>query len=148
MGVGLVLRQVGVLQRPGAGAHQHRGVQAHRHVVQTAHPDARYRDPATGHLDGDTLPVDLAANAASLGADVIRARGLDGFREALATALAAEHTTVVHVETDPLVPVPDSDAWWDVPVAEVSALPTTTAARAAYEQHKGAQRPLLTPPPA
>ncbi|MGW4045623.1 3D-(3,5/4)-trihydroxycyclohexane-1,2-dione acylhydrolase (decyclizing) [Streptomyces sp. NPDC004721] len=108
----------------------------------------RYRDPATGHLDGDTLPVDLAANAASLGADVIRAQGLDGFREALATALAAERTTVVHVETDPLVPAPDSDAWWDVPVAEVSALPSTTTARAAYEQQKKAQRPLLTPPPA
>ncbi|GED89504.1 3D-(3,5/4)-trihydroxycyclohexane-1,2-dione acylhydrolase (decyclizing) [Streptomyces sp. 6-11-2] len=108
----------------------------------------RYRDPATGHLDGDTLPVDLAANAASLGADVIRAQGLDGFREALATALAAERTTVVHVETDPLVPAPGSDAWWDVPVAEVSALPSTTAARAAYEEHKKAQRPLLAPRPA
>ncbi|MFI9603234.1 3D-(3,5/4)-trihydroxycyclohexane-1,2-dione acylhydrolase (decyclizing) [Streptomyces sp. NPDC052043] len=108
----------------------------------------RYRDPATGHLDGDILPVDLAANAASLGADVLRAQGLDGFREALATALAAERTTVVHVETDPLVPAPGSDAWWDVPVAEVSALPSATAARAAYEQHKKAQRPLLTPPPA
>ena len=34
----------------------------------------RYRDPASGLLDGDVLPVDLAANAASLGADVIRAR--------------------------------------------------------------------------
>ncbi|MFF4758268.1 3D-(3,5/4)-trihydroxycyclohexane-1,2-dione acylhydrolase (decyclizing) [Streptomyces sp. NPDC001292] len=108
----------------------------------------RYRDPATGHLNGDTLPVDLAANAASLGADVIRAQGLDAFREALAAALAAEHTTVVHVETDPLVPAPSSDAWWDVPVAEVSALPSTTAARATYEQHKKTQRPLLTPPPA
>ncbi|MFF7140801.1 3D-(3,5/4)-trihydroxycyclohexane-1,2-dione acylhydrolase (decyclizing) [Streptomyces nodosus] len=108
----------------------------------------RYRDPATGHLDGDILPVDLATNAASLGADVLRAQDLDGFREALATALAAERTTVVHVETDPLVPAPASDAWWDVPVAEVSALPSATAARAAYEQHKKAQRPLLTPPPA
>ncbi len=32
----------------------------------------RYRDPDTGQLDGATLPVDLAANAESLGADVIR----------------------------------------------------------------------------
>ena len=32
----------------------------------------RYRNPATGMLDGDTLPVDLAANAQSLGADVLR----------------------------------------------------------------------------
>src|SRR5918999_2491778 len=34
----------------------------------------RYRNPATGQLDGELLPVDLAANAASLGADVIRVR--------------------------------------------------------------------------
>jgi 3D-(3,5/4)-trihydroxycyclohexane-1,2-dione acylhydrolase (decyclizing) len=32
----------------------------------------RYRDPRTGQLDGEALPVDLAANAASLGAAVIR----------------------------------------------------------------------------
>ena len=31
----------------------------------------RYRDDATGRLDGDPLPVDLAANARSLGAHVI-----------------------------------------------------------------------------
>ncbi|MFJ6215141.1 3D-(3,5/4)-trihydroxycyclohexane-1,2-dione acylhydrolase (decyclizing) [Streptomyces sp. NPDC092296] len=108
----------------------------------------RYRDPASGHLDGGMLPVDLAANAASLGADVLRARGLDGFRDAIGAALAAERTTVVHVETDPRIGSPDSDAWWEVPVAAVSALPTTTRARAEYEQHKAAQRPLLAPPPA
>jgi 3D-(3,5/4)-trihydroxycyclohexane-1,2-dione acylhydrolase (decyclizing) len=32
----------------------------------------RYRDPATGDLTGDKLPVDLAANAESLGARVLR----------------------------------------------------------------------------
>ena len=32
----------------------------------------RYRNPETGRLDGDKLPVDLAANAASLGVEVIR----------------------------------------------------------------------------
>ena len=31
----------------------------------------RYRDPATGQLDGGELPVDLAANAASLGVRVL-----------------------------------------------------------------------------
>src|SRR5208282_316914 len=33
----------------------------------------RYRDPESGQLDGELLPVDLAANAASLGASVLRA---------------------------------------------------------------------------
>jgi 3D-(3,5/4)-trihydroxycyclohexane-1,2-dione acylhydrolase (decyclizing) len=50
---------------------------------------------------------------------------------------------MVHIETDPLAPAPDSESWWDVPVAEVSRLDTTRAARASYEQHKATQRPLI-----
>jgi 3D-(3,5/4)-trihydroxycyclohexane-1,2-dione acylhydrolase (decyclizing) len=102
----------------------------------------RYRT-ASGRLDGDVLPVDLAANAESLGADVLRARTIDELRAALAKARESDRTTVVHVETDPLVPAPDSEAWWDVPVAEVSALDTTRAARAAYDEAKRARRVYL-----
>jgi len=103
----------------------------------------RYRDPATGGLDGEVLPVDLAANAASLGADVMRARTADELRVALAKAKESPRTTVVHVETDPLAGSPGSAAWWDVPVAEVSALEATRQARRAYEAGKHAQRPYL-----
>ena len=62
-----------------------------RHRVRTA----------TG-LDGDPLPVDLAANAASLGAGVLRAATAGELRDALAEAVKADRTTVVHIETDPL----------------------------------------------
>ncbi|MEU4331939.1 3D-(3,5/4)-trihydroxycyclohexane-1,2-dione acylhydrolase (decyclizing) [Nonomuraea dietziae] len=89
------------------------------------------------------LPVDLAANAASLGAQVLRASTVEEFRKALAQARAAEVTTVVHVETDPSVPAPDSESWWDVPVAQVSELGSTRRARVAYEEGRRAQRPLL-----
>jgi len=92
----------------------------------------RYRG-AGGRLDGDPLPVDLAANAQSLGAEVLRAGTVDELRSALAKARAARHTTVVHVEVDPLPAAPDGGGWWDVPVAEVSTADTTRAARAAYE---------------
>jgi 3D-(3,5/4)-trihydroxycyclohexane-1,2-dione acylhydrolase (decyclizing) len=102
----------------------------------------RYRG-ADGRLDGDTLPVDLAANAASLGADVLRVHTIDELRDALRKAKAAEHTTVVHIETDPLVDAPGGDAWWDVPVAETSTLQTTKDARADYEAHKKAQQQYL-----
>ncbi len=104
----------------------------------------RFRDPDTGALDGERLPVDLAANAASLGADVLRATTVAEFEEALRAARDAPRTTVVHVETDPLVPAPSSEAWWDVPVAEVSGLDSTREARAGYEQHKREQRPYLS----
>jgi 3D-(3,5/4)-trihydroxycyclohexane-1,2-dione acylhydrolase (decyclizing) len=103
----------------------------------------RYRDPGTGQLDGDILPVDLAANAASLGADVLRAHGVEEFRAALRAAVDSPRTTVVQVWTDPTVPAPDSAAWWDVPVAEVSEVDSVRAARAGYEEHKRAQHRYL-----
>jgi 3D-(3,5/4)-trihydroxycyclohexane-1,2-dione acylhydrolase (decyclizing) len=103
----------------------------------------RYRARTTTGLDGETLPVDLAANAASLGADVLRADGVGGLRDALRTAIGSPRTTVVHVETDPLAPAPDSEAWWDVPVAEVSALASTAEARARYDDDKKTQRRYL-----
>ncbi|MGP4023309.1 3D-(3,5/4)-trihydroxycyclohexane-1,2-dione acylhydrolase (decyclizing) [Actinomadura sp. 3N407] len=100
----------------------------------------RYRARTATGLDGEPLPVDLAANAASLGADVIRADGADDLRDALRKAIAASRTTVVHVETDPLVQAPGSDAWWDVPVAEVSELDSTREARARYEVDRRTRR--------
>jgi 3D-(3,5/4)-trihydroxycyclohexane-1,2-dione acylhydrolase (decyclizing) len=103
----------------------------------------RYRYRTESGLDGDVLPVDLAANAASLGAQVLTARTVPELRDALARARAASGTTVVHVETDPSRPAPDGEAWWDVPVAEVSGLDTVREARARYEKDKQAQRHYL-----
>jgi 3D-(3,5/4)-trihydroxycyclohexane-1,2-dione acylhydrolase (decyclizing) len=105
----------------------------------------RRRNPETGMLDGDVAPVDLAANAASLGADVLRAGTIAELRAALVKARASDRTTVVEIETDPLAPVPSSESWWDVPVAEESALDSTQAARAAYDEQKTAQRGYLRP---
>jgi 3D-(3,5/4)-trihydroxycyclohexane-1,2-dione acylhydrolase (decyclizing) len=103
----------------------------------------RYRNPASGRLDGDVLPVDLAANAASLGVRVLRANGVDELRAALREAKAGDGTTLVHVEADPLVPAPDSGSWWDVPVAEVSELDVTREARKRYEAAKTGQHSYL-----
>jgi 3D-(3,5/4)-trihydroxycyclohexane-1,2-dione acylhydrolase (decyclizing) len=104
----------------------------------------RYRSDEDGRLDGDRLPVDLAANAESLGARVLRAHDVEDLRAALVTAKAHRGGPVVlHVETDPLAGSPDSEAWWDVPVAEVSGLRTTLDARAEYEVRRKARRPYL-----
>ncbi|GIF71563.1 3D-(3,5/4)-trihydroxycyclohexane-1,2-dione acylhydrolase (decyclizing) [Asanoa siamensis] len=108
----------------------------------------RYRDTETGRLDGGKLPIDLAANARSLGATVIEARSAEELEEAVKSAKAAPQDggpVVIHVETDPTIHAPDSESWWDVPVSEVSELDTTRAAYDAYVTHKKAQRPLLTP---
>ncbi len=104
----------------------------------------RYRT-ADGRLDGGKLPVDLAANAASLGVEVIRVGTAAEFADAVKVARANEVTTVIHVETDPLISAPSSESWWDVPVSEVSELESTQSARRTYEQHKTAQRSYLRP---
>ena len=104
----------------------------------------RYRGDG-GRLDGAKLPVDLAANAASLGAEVIRVTTAGEFADAVKVAKANEHTTVIHVETDPLVYAPDSRSWWDVPVSQVSTLESTRSAYETYAQWKKTQRPLVRP---
>jgi 3D-(3,5/4)-trihydroxycyclohexane-1,2-dione acylhydrolase (decyclizing) len=105
----------------------------------------RYRNDESGLLDGGKLPIDLAANAESLGAEVIRVKTIDEFRDALPRARASDHTIAVHIECDPLAPVPSSQSWWDVPVSEVAALDSTISARKTYEAHKAQQQHLITP---
>ncbi len=105
----------------------------------------RYRDTGSGLLSGDKLPIDLAANAESLGAEVIRVKGMDEFREAVERVKTIPHTVAIHIETDPLAPVPSSESWWDVPVSQVSELDSTRNAYKAYDEHKSRQRPYLAP---
>jgi len=103
----------------------------------------RRRNPKTGRLDGDKLPVDLAANAASFGLEVIKAYTPGELADAIKQAKSAEHSVVIYVETDPLIGAPDSESWWDVPVSETSELDSTRQARADYDRHKTEQRLFL-----
>ncbi|HUG86814.1 MAG TPA: 3D-(3,5/4)-trihydroxycyclohexane-1,2-dione acylhydrolase (decyclizing) [Euzebya sp.] len=101
----------------------------------------RYRArTGSGRLDGDFLPVDLASNAESLGATVLRPQGIEEFTKALIEAKSLPGVVVVHIETDPFVHAPSSGSWWDVPVSEASTLQSTQDARQVYEQHKARQR--------
>ncbi len=103
----------------------------------------RYRDPETGQLTGEYLPVDFAANARSLGAHAIRAKDLSELKAALAEAREADRTTVIVVEVDREQRVPGYESWWDVPVAEVSEIPSVQEARRAYEEHLAQERYYL-----
>ncbi|MBB1197254.1 3D-(3,5/4)-trihydroxycyclohexane-1,2-dione acylhydrolase (decyclizing) [Curtobacterium flaccumfaciens] len=107
----------------------------------------RYLDETESFENGEPLPVDLAANARSYGVDVIEVQpgpdSIGDLKAALRQAKANDHTTLVHINSDPLVYAPEGDGWWDVPVAQTSTLPSTQAARAEYEQQVATQRPLL-----
>ncbi|MFE7572270.1 3D-(3,5/4)-trihydroxycyclohexane-1,2-dione acylhydrolase (decyclizing) [Streptomyces sp. NPDC057539] len=105
----------------------------------------RFRAP-DGTYTGAPLPVDLAANAASLGMRVIRAKTVRDLREALAEARAADVPTCVYVETetaDTVSGVPPAQAWWDVPVAETATRPSAVKAREQYDRHVAARRRQL-----
>ncbi len=103
----------------------------------------RYRDEATGQLKGDMLPVDLAKNAESLGAVVIKATNADTLRAALADATKQDRVTVVYIETHPNRTVKGYHAWWEVPVAEVSGMESVQKAYETYKENKKQQRTFL-----
>ncbi|MFF9806076.1 3D-(3,5/4)-trihydroxycyclohexane-1,2-dione acylhydrolase (decyclizing) [Streptomyces coeruleorubidus] len=103
-----------------------------------------YRFPSEdGTYTGPPLPVDLAANAASLGMRVLRAKSVRDLREALAEARSADTPTCVYVETqtaDTVSGAPPAQAWWDVPVAETATRPSAVKARELYERHVSTRR--------
>ncbi|MEV6675454.1 3D-(3,5/4)-trihydroxycyclohexane-1,2-dione acylhydrolase (decyclizing) [Streptomyces erythrochromogenes] len=102
----------------------------------------RFRAP-DGAYTGDPLPVDLAANAASLGMAVIRARTVRDLREALAEARSATRPTCVYVQTrtpDTVSGPPPAQAWWDVPVAETATRKAASRAREEYDRQAAQRR--------
>jgi 3D-(3,5/4)-trihydroxycyclohexane-1,2-dione acylhydrolase (decyclizing) len=80
-------------------------------------------------------PIDLAANAESLGAKVYRPADHESFAAALQSARDADRTAVIYAEVDPLQGVPGYESWWNVPVAEVSEQPAVQDARRTWERN-------------
>ncbi len=103
----------------------------------------RERNPHTGELDGDVLPIDLGANAASLGAKVWRADTIAVFRESLTAAAGHNGVAVIVVPVDRESRVGGYESWWNVPVAEVSTTPAVRDARAAYDAARRQERDFL-----
>jgi 3D-(3,5/4)-trihydroxycyclohexane-1,2-dione acylhydrolase (decyclizing) len=99
-----------------------------------------------GRTEAGPLPIDLAANAESLGLRVLRAKTIEELRGALGEARAADGPVAIHIEVDRYQGVPAYEGWWDVPVAEVADDPGVQAARAEYESARQSQRPYLTQP--
>ena len=103
-----------------------------------------YRDKKSGELAGGDLPVDLAANAQSLGAEVLKATDITSLEEALKTAKTLDRTTVIYIETAPERKMDGyAYSWWDVPVAEVSSMESVQKARNNYETGKKQQKYYL-----
>ncbi|MDR3374652.1 MAG: thiamine pyrophosphate-dependent enzyme, partial [Ancalomicrobiaceae bacterium] len=82
----------------------------------------------------ETLPdIDFAAHAAALGAISVKVASIADLETALEASKSNTRTTVLVVDTDPLITTEDGGHWWEVAVPEVSARPEVNAAREAYE---------------
>jgi 3D-(3,5/4)-trihydroxycyclohexane-1,2-dione acylhydrolase (decyclizing) len=102
----------------------------------------RFRDAkSNNHESGDVLPVDLATNAESLGMNVIRISespsAITDLSAAMKVAKAHPTATLIHINSDPLLYAPGGEAWWEVPIPEVSTLEST---KKAYENYKEARK--------
>ena len=93
--------------------------------------DARHR----------TLPdIDFRAHAESLGAIAVGVASIGELESALDRARSNERTTVLVIETDPLISTEAGGHWWDVAVPQVSERSEVIAARKAYEEGVRLQR--------
>lgn len=106
----------------------------------------KYRKRGTGsHLeDEQNIPgVDIAANAASWGIDVIEVSTIEEFKDAYRKAEASDKATMIHIETDLYGPNPPGSSWWDVAVSGVSRLESTQKAYEDYVRDRKPQRHYL-----
>jgi 3D-(3,5/4)-trihydroxycyclohexane-1,2-dione acylhydrolase (decyclizing) len=89
----------------------------------------------------EVLPdIDFAAHAAALGANARKVGSIAELEAGLAEAKASAGTTVLVIDTDPLVTTTAGGHWWDVAVPEVSPRREVNDARAAYETALRLQR--------
>lgn len=96
----------------------------------------RFRNPDTGHLDGEALPIDYVSIAQGLGCHAAKVTEREELAQALADARGQEGSVVIVAEIDPHAGAPDTGAWWDVPIAEISDMPSVQAARREYNEHR------------
>lgn len=87
----------------------------------------------TGQLDGEYLEIDIAQNAASMGARTWRVSTPEQLRKALSEARQEKRSCAIVVETEKHRFLPGSQMWWDIAPAEVSGDDVTQRLRKEYE---------------
>jgi 3D-(3,5/4)-trihydroxycyclohexane-1,2-dione acylhydrolase (decyclizing) len=83
--------------------------------------------------------IDFAAHAASMGAVARKAASIAELERALRDAEKDDRTSVIVIDTDPLISTEAGGHWWDVAVPEVSVRPSVNKARKDYEKKRKMQ---------
>jgi 3D-(3,5/4)-trihydroxycyclohexane-1,2-dione acylhydrolase (decyclizing) len=102
-----------------------------------------FRERSGGGLDGDTVEVDYAANARSLGCAAYVVSTLEELRDALEAARHETRPAVIVARVEPRRLLLDSECWWDVGVAEVSDRAETRELAAEHARGRALQRTHL-----
>jgi 3D-(3,5/4)-trihydroxycyclohexane-1,2-dione acylhydrolase (decyclizing) len=89
----------------------------------------------------EVLPeIDFAKHAESMGAVARKVESIADLETALKAAEKDTRTSVIVIDTDPLISTEAGGHWWNVAVPEVSVRPTVNAARKEYEEALKAQQ--------
>jgi len=100
----------------------------------------RQREKETGEYTGDELPVDYTAHAKSKGIDAVKVKTKQRLEKSIRQARENDGSTLIEILVDRSVGVPGYEAWWDVPVAEVSESDGVTKIRKEYNKKKKGER--------
>ena len=100
----------------------------------------RQREKETGEYTGDELPVDYTAHAKSMGIDAVKVKTKQRLEKSIRQARKNDSSTLIEILVDRSVGVPGYEAWWDVPVAEVSESDGVTKIRKEYNKKKKGER--------
>jgi 3D-(3,5/4)-trihydroxycyclohexane-1,2-dione acylhydrolase (decyclizing) len=84
--------------------------------------------------------IDFAAHARSLGAIAEKVDSIADLETALKKAKQNDRSTVIVIDTDPMISTEAGGHWWDVAVPEVSERKEVLAARKTYEDALRLQR--------
>ena len=95
----------------------------------------RFRNPESGLLDGDFVPVDFAMSAAAYGCKTYKVSNAEQLRAALADVRTQTVSTLIDIKVLPKTMIHGYLSWWRVGVAQVSTTGTTAEA---YERQKAA----------
>ncbi|MGO4893093.1 3D-(3,5/4)-trihydroxycyclohexane-1,2-dione acylhydrolase (decyclizing) [Flavobacterium sp. W21_SRS_FM6] len=88
--------------------------------------------------DHHAMQIDFAMHARSMGADAEKVSNLDELESAITKAKKAPKSTLIVIDTDPLIST-DNGSWWDVAVPQVSHRSEVNAAYEAYVKQQSKQ---------
>ncbi|WP_440092743.1 3D-(3,5/4)-trihydroxycyclohexane-1,2-dione acylhydrolase (decyclizing) [Pseudomonas syringae] len=95
------------------------------HGMNSFGTEFRFRNPQTGKLDGDFVPVDFAMSAAAYGCKTYKVSTAEQLHQALADARLQTVSTLIDIKVLPKTMIHKYLSWWRVGVAEVSTTGTT-----------------------